>query len=276
MIASPMTLDGVVKRYDDFVLNLSLTIPRGYVTGFVGANGSGKTTTIKCGLGAVIPDEGKVKLIDKARIGVVLENPPYAGDWTVATTGRLLSRFYPEWDVDRFDKMTTGAGLPGNRRIKELSRGMGLKLQLAVALSHGAEFLILDEPTSGLDPYARDVFLEQLGEFMTDENHSVLFSTHITSDLDRIADYVALIDHGRIMESGPKDEVINGYRKVSGGPDELSNDTEPLVLGLRRHSSGWDGLMRTQDTSRLGASLLQEAPTLEDLVARIAKENAHA
>lgn len=276
MTTSPMVLDGVVKRYGDFVLDISLEVPRGYVMGFVGANGAGKTTTIKCGLGSVIPDEGAVDLIDKTRIGVVLDTPPYAGEWTVAETGRLLGRFFPEWDADRFTAMTAGSDVPGDRAVKELSRGMGMKLQLAVALSHGAEFLILDEPTSGLDPYARDSFLEELGEFVTDERHSVLFSTHITSDLDRIADYVVVLDHGRVLEVGTKDEVIDSYRKISGGPGELSAETEALVLGLRKHGAGWDGLMRTEDTIHLGSGVLQEPPTLEDLVVRIAKENANA
>ncbi|HBX82231.1 MAG: ABC transporter ATP-binding protein [Propionibacteriaceae bacterium] len=272
---NPLELHGLTKHYPGFTLDLSLTVPRGYVMGFVGANGSGKTTTIKCALGLVRPDAGTVTLAPKSVIGVVLDQPSYVADWTVATTGRLLSRFYPSWDADRFAALTDGAGVPSKRRIKELSRGMGMKLQLAVALSHGAEFLILDEPTSGLDPFARDQLLEGLAEFMTDENHSVLFSTHITSDLDKIADYVTVIDAGRVVTSSTLDDLVESYRLASGGPDDLPLDLSGLVIGLRRHRTGWDGLVATDDAASLGRHVQLEEPTLDDIVVRIAKERAH-
>ncbi len=272
---NPLELRGLVKRYPGFELNLDLTVPQGYVMGFVGANGSGKTTTIKCALGLVHPDAGTVALADKAHIGVVLDQPSYTADWTVAGTGRVLSRFYPSWDAARFAALTDGAGVPGSRRIKDLSRGMGMRLQLAVALSHGAEFLILDEPTSGLDPFARDELLADLQEFMVDERHTVLFSTHITSDLEKIADHITIIDHGRLVTTASKDELLDSYRLVSGGPNDLTPDAEALVLGLRRHGAGWDGLMATENTVTLGRGVQAEQPTLDDIVVRIAKEHAH-
>ena len=275
-IGNPLVINGLVKRYPGFELDLDLTVPRGYVMGFVGANGSGKTTTIKCALGLVHPDAGDVHLIDKACIGVVLDQPGYNGDWTVALTGRVLGGFYPAWEADRFAALTAGSGVPADRKVKELSRGMGMKLQLAVALSHGAELLILDEPTSGLDPFSRDELLESLREFMTDENHTVLFSTHITSDLDKIADYVTVIHAGRLVASAPKDDLVDAYRLVSGGPEDLPPYAAPHILGLRRHGAGWDGLMETPDTLALPRTALIEPPTLDDIVVRVAKERSHA
>lgn len=270
-----LRLDGVTKHYPGFTLDLSLAVPRGYVMGFVGANGSGKTTTIKCALGLVRPDAGSVSLIGKDKIGVILDQPAYTGDWTVAGTGRTLARFYPGWDGDRFAELTAGSGVPSQRKIRELSRGMGMKLQLAVALSHGADFLILDEPSSGLDPYARDQLLEELAGFMTDESHAVLFSTHITSDLERIADYVTVIDAGRLVASTTKDDLIASYRLVSGGPGDLDRAIAAHVIGLRRHSVGWDGLMATEDATALGRGVVVADPTLDDIVVRVAKEHSH-
>ncbi len=274
--APPLELQGVVKSYPGFRLDISLTVPRGYVMGFVGANGSGKTTTIKCALGLVRPEAGVVRVVDKEQIGVVLDQPAYTGDWTVAGTGRTLGRFYAAWDAERFEQLTDGSGVPGDRRVKELSRGMGMKLQLAVALSHGAQLLILDEPTSGLDPYARDQLLDDLADFMTDEQHSVLFSSHITSDLERIADHVTILDHGRVVASTPKDDLIASYRLVKGGPRDLTPQLSSSAIGLRRHGSGWDALVPTDDTAALDRGVVVDEPTLDDIVVRVAKEHSHA
>lgn len=275
-LPDPLVMTGVVKRYRGFELALDLTVPRGYVMGFVGANGSGKTTTIKCALGLVRPDAGSVTLADKATVGVVLDQPAYNGRWTVHQVGRVLSRFYPAWEADRFEALTEGAEVPGDRPVKDLSRGMGVKLQVAVALSHGAEFLILDEPTSGLDPYARDQLLEQLREFMVHERHTILFSTHITSDLERIADLITMIDAGRVVSSTSRDALIDGYRLVSGAPDTVTPELSAHLVGLRRHAAGWDALMATADTRGLPRGVLAEEPTLDDIVVRMAKEDRHA
>ncbi|WP_342372170.1 ABC transporter ATP-binding protein [Propioniciclava soli] len=274
---NPLELTGVIKRRDGFTLGpLDLVVPRGYVMGFVGANGAGKTTTIKIALGLVHADEGSVRLVGHDRVGVVHDQPAYVGKWTAAQVGRAVAPFHPAWDLERFRALLDWAGIEPTRQVKELSRGMGMKLQLAVALSHAAELLILDEPTSGLDPLARSELLEMLADFMTDERHSVLFSTHITSDLEKIADYVTVIERGRVVASTTRDELVDSYRLVRGAASELDADLRPLVHGLREHGVGWQGLMATEDTVSLGRRAVAEVPTLEEIVVHLAKEPRHA
>jgi ABC-2 type transport system ATP-binding protein len=164
--------------------------------GFIGPNGAGKTTTIKLILGISRCDAGRVRLFGEEgtleqneRIGVVMDSPPYVEDWTANDVERAISPFYSSWDTAHYDGYLRRFGLERKKKVKELSRGMRMKLQIAVALSHNAELLILDEPTSGLDPVARDEICDLLREFVTDENKSVLFSTHITTDLEKTADY---------------------------------------------------------------------------------------
>lgn len=181
---NPLVVKGLVKRYKDFELSIDFEMSRGYVMGLVGANGAGKTTLIKSAIGAVIPDAGEIQLLDKAKIGVVWDTPPFAPDWTVASTGRAIAPFFPNWDQREFEERCRRWELPEKTKIKALSRGMGMRLQMAVAFAHDPELLILDEPTAGLDPLARDELVEDLAEFMLDEQRSILFSTHITSDLE--------------------------------------------------------------------------------------------
>ena len=273
---NPLELRGITKRRDGFTLGpLDLVVPRGYVMGFVGANGAGKTTTIKIALGLVRPDGGTVGLLDHARLGVVQDAPAYVGEWSAAEVGRAVGPFYPDWDAAGFAQLLAWAGIDPTKRVKALSRGMGMKLHLAVALSHGAELLILDEPTSGLDPLARSELLDMVAEFMTVESHSVLFSTHITTDLEKIADYITVIDDGRIVASTTCDELVDAYRMVRGAASDLDADLRPLVHGLREHGAGWEGLIATEDTVALGRSAVAEQPSLEEIVVHLAKEHRH-
>ena len=195
---------------------------------------------------------------------------------TVREDNRFSARnrraIYPCWDTERFASLTDGNGVLGSRRIRELSRGMGVKLQLAASLSH--DVLILDEPTSGLDPFARDELLRRLADFMTEESHSVLFSTHITTDLERIADYVTILDHGRVLHAAAKDDLVASYLLAAGGPDDRLDAASMGLIGLRRHGTGWDALIHTRDAHRLSQVQL-EPPTLDDLVVRLAQEHCH-
>lgn len=272
---NPFELHGLTKRYPSFTLDrVDLVVPRGYVMGLVGANGSGKTTTIKSALGMVHPDAGTVRVIGHDRLGVVLDHVPYAPSWPVQTVGSVMRSFYPHWDDARFASLTSEAGIPKATKVGELSRGMGTRLQLAVALSHGAELLILDEPTSGLDPLARDEFVDLIADYMTDESHSVLFSTHITSDLERISDYVTVMSGGRVLETGPTDQLLDGYRLVRGGGAPPAEVTA-LAHGVRAHAAGWDALLATEHTVGLNQAVI-ERPSLDDIVIRLAKERHHA
>jgi ABC transporter related protein len=274
---SPLKLQGITKNYKEFHLGpIDLEVPRGYVMGLVGANGAGKTTAIKIALGAVLPGNGVVRLIDKSRVGVVLDQPPWPSSWRVRDIAKLVGPFYPDWNQRVFEELCGWAGVSWRLKVKEFSRGMGMKMQLAVALAHEAELLVLDEPTSGLDPLARGELLDMLSEFMTSERHSVLFSTHITSDLDRIADMVTILDAGRVIASGSREDLLETWVMVRGGVADLTDGLSSRVRGLRRHSVGWEGLLPAADLGLCGPGVVAETPSIEELLVHLAKERKDA
>lgn len=272
-----LALKGITKEYKEFRLGpLDLSVPRGYVMGLVGANGAGKTTAIKIALGAVLPGNGSVHLIDKTRVGVVLDQPCWQATWRVRDLSRLLGPFYPGWDQRVFDELCEWAGVSQRLKVREFSRGMGMKVQVAVALAHRAELLVLDEPTSGLDPLARSELLDKLSEFMTDERHSVLFSTHITTDLDRIADLVTILDAGRVIASGARDDLLEAWAMVRGGAADLTGELRARIRGLRQHSAGWEGLIAAADLGLCGTGVVADTPSVEDLLVHLTKERKDA
>ena len=274
---SPLKLQGVTKNYKEFHLGpIDLEVPRGYVMGLVGANGAGKTTAIKIALGAVLPGNGVVRLIDKSRVGVVLDQPPWPSSWRVRDIAKLVGPFYPDWNQRVFEELCGWAGVSWRLKVKEFSRGMGMKMQLAVALAHEAELLVLDEPTSGLDPLARGELLDMLSEFMTSERHSVLFSTHITSDLDRIADMVTILDAGRVIASGSREDLLETWVMVRGGVADLTDGLSSRVRGLRRHSVGWEGLLPAADLGLCGPGVVAETPSIEEMLVHLTKERKDA
>ncbi len=269
------------KRLGDFQLqDVCLTVPTGLITGFVGPNGAGKTSTIKCLLGMLHPDAGEVTVLGhpagtpSEEIGIVLDSPAYVGDWTVAQVGRIVGTFYASWERAQFAELCTRFGVPSDRKVKELSRGMGMKLQLAVALSRDTRLLVLDEPTSGLDPLARDDLLGLLQEYMLDERHAVLFSTHITTDLERVADQVAIINDGRILHAEPKDDLLARYAIVRGGPADLTDDARRVTRGLRVHPHGFEGLVSIDDLTPFGSGVEATPPSLDELVIHLSRKDA--
>lgn len=264
---------------DTFALrDVSFELPTGYVMGLIGANGAGKTTAIRCLLGMRPIDAGEIELLGhqvpgpvalRQDIGVVLDHTYLVGDWRLTDVERTLRPFYDRWDGSRYRQLLDEFGLDLRARVKDLSRGMAMKLMIAIALSHQARLLVFDEPTSGLDPVSRDELIGILGDFLLDEGHSVLFSTHITSDLDRIGDYLTLIHGGRIIRTGTKDEILDFYRVVRGGPDDLDELVGVQLIGLRRTQTGAQALVRTEETDLLGGHVLVEAPTLEEIAIHI-------
>jgi ABC-2 type transport system ATP-binding protein len=246
--------------------------------GLIGANGAGKTTTIRCLLGMRPIDTGEIELLGhrvpgpvalRQDVGVVLDHTYLVGDWRLAGVERTLRPFYDRWDSARYRQLLDDFGLDLQARVKDLSRGMAMKLMIAVALSHQARLLVFDEPTSGLDPATRDELVGIIGDFLVDEGHSVLFSTHITSDLDRIGDYVTLIHDGRIVRTGTKDDLLQAYRIVRAGPDDLTGLVGVELIGCRRTPTGAEALVRTEEAGLLGGHVLVEAPTLEEIAVHI-------
>lgn len=213
------------KHYDGFNLtNVDLTVPAGSVVGFIGSNGAGKTTTIKSVLGLIFPDAGSIELFGqnmgehasakavkqaKQRVGVVFDTCSFPEEMTIEAVGKLMSYSYEGWNASDFEQRLAQFGLPKGKLVKDLSRGMSMKLSLAAALAHDPDLLILDEATAGLDPLARDEALDFLRDYMRDERHGILMSSHITSDLEKIADYIVCIDQGHIVFSVEKDAITD-------------------------------------------------------------------
>ena len=272
-----LEIEGLCKSYDGFALeNLSMTLPGGCIMGLIGANGAGKTTTIKSLLGMVRPQQGTCRLLGKdvstesiaikEDLGVVMDSVFYVEDWRIGEVEEALAPFYRNWNPATFQSALEDFGLEREKKVKDLSRGMKVKLMLAAALSHEAKLLLLDEPTSGLDPVARDELMDILRSFVTDENHGILFSTHITTDLERIADYITYLQQGKVVFSGEKDTLLESFVLVKGGEAELSGALTERLVGLRRHSAGFSGMLRRQDLKLLPPRAVAEPVTLEDIM----------
>ena len=215
-------IKGVTKKYDVFTLdNISFDVPRGSIMGFIGQNGAGKTTTIHGILNIIPIDAGEIRVLGmdhlqqeqqiKERIAVVFDEMPFHDLFTAAEMGRIFKGLYPVWDDAFFRQNLDRFRLPQNQKIGQFSKGMKMKLQIACAISHGAELLIMDEATTGLDPVVRSEILDLFLEYLQDEGHSILMSSHITSDLEKIADSVTFIDRGKILLSGYKDDILAAH-----------------------------------------------------------------
>lgn len=274
-------IKNLCKTYSEFSLqNVSFTVPDGYVTGFIGPNGAGKTTTIKSILGMVRPDHGSIEVFDappntaanKNDIGVVMDLPFYVDEWRIKDVQSAVAPFYTHWDSTSFSELCDAFKLSPSKRIKELSRGMKVKLMLALALSHQAKLLVLDEPTSGLDPVARDELLALFGDYMTDPSHSILFSTHITQDLMKIADYIVFLAGGKVVFSGEKDELLDGYRLVKGDPGTLNAESREHIIGYRENQYGFEGLVDQNHLPLPASGLCYEKCSLDELILFIHKE----
>lgn len=276
-MSSILEVHNLNKQYDTFSLkDVSFEVPTGYIMGFIGPNGSGKTTTLKAILGMLNYQSGDIKLFGvnkdddteqlNGQVGVVMDAPFYVNDWTVSDAEKAVSPFYKHWDSAKYTDLLKGFNIDRKKKVKELSRGMKVKLMIAVALSHDAKLLILDEPTSGLDPVARDELCDLLTEFVTDESRSVLFSTHITADLEKIADYITFIIDGQIVFSGSKENLLEQYVLVKGGLSEISAEQKKLFIGLREHNTGFEGMAKSKDMIALPKSLLIEPITLDAII----------
>ena len=272
-----LQVQNLSKSYGTFALkDVSFEISEGYIMGFIGPNGAGKTTTIKSILNMVGFSSGEINVFGldnrgnaekiNEQIGVVMDSPFYVDDWTAKEVEGAVSPFYSRWSGDRYAPLLKKFDIDKKKKIKELSRGMRVKLMLAVALSHDAKLLILDEPTSGLDPVARDELCDLLGEFVEDESRSVLFSTHITSDLEKIADFITFILNGEIVFSGVKEELLGKYALVKGDIEDLDEEQERLIIGMRRHGGSFDGMAGIENIGKLSKSLLIEAINLEEII----------
>lgn len=266
----------VSKRFPGFFLdNVSFAVPQGYIMGLVGPNGAGKTTLINLILNMLKLEGGDIRVFGldsrqcevhiKEDLGVIFDRLFFVGDWTARGTERAISDFYPNWDSVRFRTLIKEFELPTNKKLKDFSRGMQVKLMLAVALAHNARLLILDEPTSGLDAPTRDQLSEILQEYIEDGEKSVLFSTHISSDLERVADYITFINDGRLAFTGPLQDLLENHRLIKGGMDDLTETLKGKLIGVRKSSFGFEGLIRTEDSVEFKPLTVEKA-SLDDIV----------
>jgi len=236
-----LEVSGLTKDYGSFALkDVSFVLPHGYIMGFIGQNGAGKTTTIKCIMNLVRPDAGSVRIFGahalreevkvKHMVGYVGEEQPFYEEMTVGATARFVSHFRPNWDDGLFRDLCRKYGISTTKKVKELSKGTRIKFALALALAHRPRLLILDEPMSGLDPVARREVVEELLSVIQDETRSVFFSSHIVEDLERVADYIALIHKGRLLFALEKEEVLANWKWVTLSP-ELVPRVRPYSFG---------------------------------------------
>ena len=250
-----LEIKGLCKQYEGFALeNVSFTLPRGAVMGFIGENGAGKTTTIKSILNLIHRDAGAIRVLGldnigderavKERIGVVLEDGCFLNTLNARQVDTLMGKAYQNWKPEQFFSFMQRFGIDERKKIKDYSKGMRMKLSIAAALSHGAELLIMDEPTSGLDPVVRDEVLDLFYDFMQDEGHAILLSSHITSDLDKIADYITFIHGGRIVLSEPRDELLDTYGVLHCTADQLAALDPTAVRAKRVGAFGCEALVR--------------------------------
>jgi len=279
-VTNVLELRGVGKRYEGFALeDISLTLPPGVIMGLIGPNGAGKSTIIKLILNLVHRDTGDLRAFGadvardeaavKARIGFVHEVPAYYPHMTIAGLGALVAQFYPTWDAARFTQLLREFDLPPRKRFGRLSRGMRTKVALALALSHHAELLVLDEPTSGLDPVFRRELLERLSAYIGEEGASVLFSTHITADLERAADHITFVQGGRLVFSSTRDDVIEGWALVKGPIALLDDDVRAWLKGVEVGPLGFVGVSDDIGAARRrfsGREVVIERPSLEDIM----------
>ena len=271
------------KRFKGFQLQgLSFSLPRGYIMGLIGPNGSGKTTTLKLMMNLMHKDTGEIKVFGqdhvrfereiKQRVGIVYDEPVFYEQLSMRRMTGLIRTFYTKWNQAQYEGYLRRFDLNETQKIKTLSKGMRAKYALALALSHGAELLIMDEPTSGLDPVFRREMLDLLLEVMQREENSILFSTHITSDLDRVADYITFLDRGKLVFSQEKDSLYEQYRLVKGAPEQLTESLRRELLGVNAGEHGFEGL---SDHEIRGEGLLTEKPTIEDIMFYFTRGNGH-
>lgn len=272
-----LEVSSVSKSFAHFHLhNISFTLPKGYIMGLIGANGSGKTTTIKLILNMLRRDQGKIKILNldnladenavKSYIGVVFDSNYFCEEWTVSQAEKSISLFYENWNSETFTKLLQRFHLEPRKKVKELSKGMQMKLMLACAFSYDAKLLILDEPTSGLDPVSRDELLNTLAEYIEDGEHSVLFSTHITSDLERVADYITYLRDGELFFTGSKDEFVDLFRIVKGDREELTAEQRKRLIGIREYSTGFEALIKTEEMNGFSRFEIEPAAIDENIV----------
>lgn len=279
-------VENMSKRFDGFLLDkISFNVPSGSIMGFVGENGAGKTTTIKAILNLIYPNEGSIRIwgnpsndlsMDlRAQIGVVFDGCNLHDGLSIGNINKIMKRIYYNWDQGVFNNYINSFKLPTNKKIKGFSRGMKMKLSIAIALSHNSKLLVLDEATSGLDPMIREEMLDIFMDFIQDENHTILFSTHIINDIEKIADYVTFIHDGRIVLSENKDELIYRHGIIRCRKDDIEKIDRSYIVGIRENNYGVEIMIKDIDSfKRRYREFIPEKTSIEEIMLFISRGGA--
>jgi len=261
MKENALTIKGLTKKYNDFVLDdVSFNVPRGAIVGLIGENGAGKSTTINAVLSLIKKDAGVISILGKQndeidssihnRIGVVFDGNNFHDGLSPKKLNKIFKNIYSEWDEAEYFTLLEKLSLPVDKKVKEFSKGMKMKLSIAVALSHHSELLILDEATSGLDPIIRDEILDMFLDFVQDENRSILVSSHITSDLEKVADYIVFIHNGKVVFNKTKDELMYKYGIMKCRTAQFETiDKQDIIVYLKKDYE-WDILVADRDLAQ--------------------------
>ena len=280
-----LAVSGLSKQYPNFALrDVTMNLPGGTIMGVIGENGAGKTTLMKLILGILKPDSGSIELFGDSRamesqtvreqIGFVFDECKFHSCLTAKEVGNIMKSLYPSWDSEYFKKLCTRFSLLDGKTIKDYSKGMKMKISIAAALAHRPKLLMLDEPTSGLDPVARDELLEIFQDFVSDEEHSIFFSSHITSDLEKIADYVAFLKHGELCFSIEKEVLRDTFTLLQCSENTAHMDKlKNITAGFRQKKFGCELLLKAAPsevqrilTASGDTSAVAENASLEDIM----------
>ena len=273
-----LKVENLTKKYDDFLLDkVSFYVPKGNIVGLIGENGAGKSTTINTMLDIIERDSGDVYILNseknnvnndiREKIGVVFDGNNFPEDLTPQKLNNVLTRIYKNWEDKTFFEYIEKFNLPKTKKIKNFSKGMKMKLSISVALSHNAELLILDEATSGLDPIVRDDILDILLEFVQDENKSILISSHITSDLEKVADYIVFIHKGKVIFEETKDNLIYDYGIMKCKQKDFSSIDKEDIIRFRKMDYGYEILVKNKnELERKYPNMVMDNIKIEDIM----------
>lgn len=273
-----LKLTNITKKYDDFLLDkVSFNVPKGNIVGLIGENGAGKSTTLNSILEIIERDSGDVFILDsekniisndiREKIGVVFDGNNFPEDLTPQKLNNVLKAIYSNWEEKKFYELLEKFSLPKNKKIKKFSKGMKMKLSISVALSHKAELLILDEATSGLDPVVRDDILDILLDFVQEENNSILMSSHITSDLEKIADYIVFIHKGKVIFEETKDNLIYNYGMMKCKLKEFNDIDKKDIIRYRKMDYGYEILIKNKkELEKKYPNVIMDNIKIEDIM----------
>lgn len=267
------------KKYGKFKLNIEeLNIEEGYITGFIGPNGSGKTTTIKMIMNMISKDKGSIVIFGKdnvedeirirEQVGFISDKSGFFEDCKLSTIKKNISRFYKNWDEELYKNYIDKFELDEKKAYIKLSKGQQKKFEIAIAFSHHPKFIVLDEPTANLDPIFRNEFLDILQERIEKDGATVFFSSHITSDLDKVGDYIVFIYEGEIILTGEKDVLLEKHCLIKGNKDFISNETKDIFIDVKHNSFGFEGLTDNREKAYelFGDEVVYDRVNLEDML----------